>query len=76
MLKFINFKIFFFFLAIGIFINYIRGTQKNVIYKFPTPDNNNIIYNTSDPNMCFKFENKQVDCDENSYSTPIVSGEQ
>lgn len=72
MLKFIDFKIFFFVLAIGIFINYIRGTRKKIVYKFPTQMNNNVIYNTNNKDICYKFISRQVDCDENSYSTPIV----
>ena len=72
MFKFINFRIFFIVFAIGIFINYIRGSSKKIIYKFPNPNNNNVIYNTNNDNICFKFNHKQVDCDESSFEAPIV----
>lgn len=72
MLKFINFKIFFLVLVIGIFINYIRGNSTKIIYKFPTPENNDIIYNTNNDKLCFKFNSKQVNCDEQSFDTPLV----
>ena len=72
MFKFINFKIFFLLLIICIFINYIRGNSTKIIYKFPTPENNDIIYNTNNDKLCFKFNSKQVNCDEQSFDTPLV----
>lgn len=72
MFKFINFKIFFIVLVVGIFINYLRGSSKKIVYKFPTPENNNIVYNTNNDDICFKFNSRQVNCDENSFGTPII----
>lgn len=73
MLKFINIKIFLFFLLVGILLNYFLGSKKKNLYKFPNPDNLDIIYNTNNNNLCFKFTKKQVDCDENSYNTPFIT---
>ena len=71
MFKFINLKIFFIVFAIGLFVNYIRSSAKTIIYKFPNQAND-IIYNTNNDNICFKFNRKQVDCDEKSYDIPII----
>ena len=55
---------FFFFLAfaIGLFMSYILAPKKEIIIKFPTPENSDkVTYKDSDDN-CFKIKATKTEC--------------
>jgi hypothetical protein len=65
MLKHIRFIPLLIGIFIGIFGIYFIKPTKNVIYKYPTPDNsNNIVYKDKN-DVCYKYIAKEVDCDKN-----------
>lgn len=64
--KFIDFKIFFISLAVGIFFVYIQQPSPTIIYVYPTPENiNNIQYKDTIGN-CFEFDSQEVTCPKNA----------
>jgi len=75
--NYIDFKIFFISLAIGIFFVYINQSASTIIYVYPTPDNiKNIQYKDHIGN-CFEFDAKQVSCPEDKtkiHTIPIQEG--
>ena len=60
--KYINFPVFLLSLAIGILFVYLFQPELNVIYVYPTPDNENKILYKDKTDNCFKFNAKEVDC--------------
>lgn len=72
--KFIDFKIFFISLALGIFCVYINQPSPTIIYVYPTPENiNNIQYKDTIGN-CFEFDSQEVTCPKNTseiHSIPV-----
>ena len=75
--KFVDFKIFFISLAIGIFFVYINQPKPTIIYVYPTPDNvDNIQYEDKIGN-CFEFESNEVTCPKNKediHTIPLQEG--
>ena len=67
----ISIPIFLISLFIGIFFVYIFGSDKKVIYVYPTPDNINRILYKDKADNCFYFDEKEVECpkDESLIST-------
>lgn len=52
-------------IAIGIIGIYFVKPAKNVVYKYPTPDNSkNVVYKDKN-GVCYKYNAKEVDCDKN-----------
>jgi hypothetical protein len=52
-------------IVIGIIGIYFINPTKNVVYKYPTPDNSgNIVYKDKN-GVCYKYNAKEVDCDKN-----------
>ena len=60
-LKYINPYIFLISFFIGMFIVYITIPIPEIIYQFPRPDNNNLVYK-DDSGMCYKMIGQQVKC--------------
>lgn len=60
--KYINFPVFLVSLAIGILFVYLFQPELNVIYVYPTPDNQNKILYKDKTDNCFKFNSEEVDC--------------
>lgn len=60
--KYINFPVFLISLAIGILFVYLFQPELNVIYVYPTPDNQNKILYKDKTDNCFKFNAQEVDC--------------
>jgi hypothetical protein len=52
-------------ILIGVFIVFFVKQEKEIVYKYPTPDNvNNTIYKDKN-GVCYKYSAKSVDCDKN-----------
>lgn len=60
--KYINFSVFLVSLAIGILFVYLFQPELNVIYVYPTPDNQNKILYKDKTDNCFKFNAVEVKC--------------
>ena len=60
--KYINFPVFLVSLAIGILFIYLFQPELNVIYVYPTPDNQNKILYKDKTDNCFKFNAEEVEC--------------
>ena len=60
--KYINFPVFLVSLAIGILFVYLFQPELNVIYVYPTPDNQNKILYKDKIDNCFKFNAEEVEC--------------
>lgn len=75
--KFIDFKLFFISLAVGIFFVYINQPAPTIIYVYPTPKNVDKIQYKDKIGNCFEFEPKEVKCPANKdeiTSIPIQEG--
>ena len=65
--KFIDFKIFFISLAVGILFVYLYQPPATIIYVYPTPDNINKLEIKDKADNCFNYEAIEVSCpDKNS----------
>jgi hypothetical protein len=60
--KYINFPVFLLSLVVGIFFVYLFQPELNVIYVYPTPDNQNKILYKDKTDNCFKFNAEEVEC--------------
>ena len=71
MFQFINFKIFFLSLAIGLFYIYVSEDYKQTIIIYPTPDNIDKYQYKDKSDNCFSYELKEVTCpkDDKLYHT-------
>jgi hypothetical protein len=75
--KFIDFKLFFISLAVGIFFVYINQPSPTIIYVYPTPNNIDKIQYKDKGGNCFEFNSKEVTCPKNSseiHSIPVQEG--
>ena len=61
-MKFINFPIFLVSLAVCIFVVYISMPPTQVIYVYPTPDNEDKITYKDRADNCFHFKSIEIDC--------------
>ena len=61
-MKFISFPIFLVSLAVGLFVVYISMPPTQIIYVYPTPDNEDKISYKDKAGNCFHFKSKQVKC--------------
>ena len=56
-------------LIVGIVIGVIAilciKPQKNIVYKYPTPENSGKITYKDKNGVCYKYSSKQADCDKN-----------
>jgi hypothetical protein len=62
MFKYIDFRIFFISLAIGLFYVYISEDYKKVIVIYPTPDNLEKYQYKDQTDNCFSYNLKEVKC--------------
>lgn len=71
MFKYIDFRIFFVSLAIGIFYIYISEEYKQTIIIYPTPDNKEQLQFKDKTDNCFEYDMKDIVCpsDEKLYHT-------
>jgi len=58
----ISIPVFLISLSIGIFFVYIFGSDRKIIYVYPTPENVNKILYKDKADNCFKLESKEVKC--------------
>ena len=61
-MKFIHFPIFLVSLAVGLFVVYISMPPTQVIYVYPTPDNEDKITYKDRADICFHFKSLEIDC--------------
>ena len=61
-MKFINVPVFIISLAVGLFVVYISMPPTQVIYVYPTPDNENKITFQDKADNCFHFTSQEVGC--------------
>ena len=72
--NYISLPIFLISLAIGLFVVYIFGPEKKVVYVYPTPENVKKMLIRDKTGGCFKYESKEVDCPSNLesvFSPPV-----
>jgi hypothetical protein len=60
---YINCKIFFISLCVGICLVYIFSSQPEVILKYPTPETENDLIYQDKNNVCYKYKSEEVRCD-------------
>tara|TARA_B100000902_G_scaffold369142_1_gene393081 strand:- start:2919 stop:3143 length:225 start_codon:yes stop_codon:yes gene_type:complete len=61
-MKFFHFPSFIISLAIGLFFTYISRPDTNVIYVYPTPENEQKILYKDKADNCFKFQAQEITC--------------
>lgn len=61
-MKFINVPVFIISLAVGLFVVYISMPPTQVIYVYPTPDNENKITFQDKADNCFHFTSQEISC--------------
>lgn len=54
--------IFFISLGIGLFFSYITAKTPRIIYKYPTPYNNERIIYTDSTGNCYKYKVREISC--------------
>lgn len=52
-------------LTIGIIIVFFIKPTKNVVHKYPTPENSDKLTYKDKNGVCYKYLAKEVDCDKN-----------
>ena len=57
----INLKYFTISFCIGILFVYLNTPKKSLVYKFPSPDNSDLVYH-DDNESCYKYHSKEVPC--------------
>lgn len=65
-LKFIDLRIFFFSLFLGLLFVYIIKSDNEKIHVLPTPENINELQFKDTVGNCFEFEKTEVNCDNNT----------
>ena len=64
--KYINFPVFLFALAFGLFAVYITMPDMRKIYVYPTPENVALLQYRDKTDTCFSFQQEEVKCPTNS----------
>lgn len=64
--NYISFPVFLISLAIGLLFVYVIGPESKPIYIYPSPENITKILFKDDADNCFKYEQKEVMCPEDS----------
>ena len=75
--NYIDFRIFFVSLAVGLFLVYIYQPTPTVIYVYPTPDNIDKLQFKDKANNCYHFKADEIKCpkDKNTIqSIPVQDG--
>jgi len=47
--------------CVGIFFVYAMTPKKNLVYKFPSPDNQELIYQDKSES-CYKYHSNEIEC--------------
>jgi len=59
--------------AIGILVVYVMEPPKQIVKKFPSPDNyRTTVYKDERSDSCYRFEAEETACDASSEPQPIV----
>ena len=70
--KYINFKIFLFSLAFGLFAVYMTAPDMRKIYVYPTPENVDLIQYKDKTDTCFSFEQSEVTCPADTSKITVI----
>jgi len=60
--KYIDIYVFIISFAIGLFFVYILGSEKKIIYVYPTPENIHKFIIKDKTNHCFQYKSQEVEC--------------
>jgi hypothetical protein len=60
--KYINFKIFLFSLAFGLFAVYMTAPDMRQIFVYPTPENIDVVQYKDKTDTCFSFQQSEIKC--------------
>ena len=71
MLEKIRFDLFVISFCVGIFIVYAFSPKRELVNKFPSPDNSDLVY-TDKNDSCYKYKPKEVDCKADSVPQPVI----
>tara|TARA_Y100000389_G_C17438898_1_gene507330 strand:- start:1039 stop:1269 length:231 start_codon:yes stop_codon:yes gene_type:complete len=71
--KYINFPVFIASLAIGLFYVYILSKPQQVIYVYPTENNQNSIQYLDKTNNCFNFKMEELQCPNHNNVKKIIA---
>lgn len=58
--------------CIGIFFVYAMTPKRELVNKFPSPDNADLIYSGKDNEPCYKYKATEVDCKSDSVPQPVI----
>ena len=47
--------------CVGIFLVYIMTPKKTIVYKFPSPDNSDLVYQDKS-DSCYKYHSNEIEC--------------
>ena len=61
-LNYIDSYYFLFSLCIGIFFVYILSYEPQVIMRYPTPENEDILTYKDKNDVCYKYKSKEINC--------------
>jgi len=51
--------------CVGIFFVYVATPKKSFVYKFPSPDNSDIVYRDKS-DSCYKYHSNEIECPKDS----------
>ena len=71
-MKYVSFPVFLISFAIGIFITYILGDDKKIVYVYPSPDNQQKNQYKDASNKCFQYKLIPTKCPLNPLSIKKV----
>jgi len=57
--------------SIGLFLVYIFGPRPAVLYEFPDPNNDNIVYE-DDAHNCYKYKSNKINCPNDKSKINII----
>jgi hypothetical protein len=69
--NYISLPVFLVSFAIGIFLTYVLGPENKIIYIYPSPENINKVLFKDHAENCFYFEQKEVECPNESLLSTI-----
>jgi len=57
--------------CVGIFFVYAMTPKRELVNKFPSPDNSDLVY-VDKNSSCYKYKPKEVDCNADSVPQPVI----
>jgi hypothetical protein len=57
--------------CVGIFIVYVMSPKRELVYKFPSPDNQGLVYRDSS-DSCYIYKTEEVECNSKTVHQPIT----